>query len=179
MIHCAVAAGVVGARRHADHGVPEEAARRSLASVRRPCLPQMLTLTAALCLMQGLHASDDDAAGESPVSVPGARTVGVDEAYRLYLRGVAFVDVRSPRLHRRRHMPRTHHLDLNDGFTRQALQAIVATDDPFVIHCSGTRCRRSATASAFAVEWGFTRVMYFREGIRGWRSAGLPLIEAP
>ena len=134
-----------------------------------------VVLAVVLALAVGVATADEES---SPESVPGAVTVSVDEAARLHAEGVVFVDVRNPRLYARRHVPGAVHLDLSSDFNLANLSATVARDQPFVLYCSGVRCSRSSTAADFAVEWGFTWVHYFREGIVGWRDAGLPLAEA-
>jgi rhodanese-related sulfurtransferase len=125
-----------------------------------------------------LHASAvADEEGESPLSVPGTETVSTAEAFRLHQAGVAFVDVRNPRLYARRHIPAAHHLDLYTDFSKATLAEIVTPDQPVVLYCSGIKCGRSSTAAEFAVDWGYTEVKYFREGIVGWRDAGHPMVE--
>jgi rhodanese-related sulfurtransferase len=126
-----------------------------------------------LLVWGGVQASDPDYA--SPEQVEGAVTVEVEEARRLHAAGVAFVDVRNPRLYARRHIPGAIHLDLKDRYTPETLAAVVAKDQPFVVYCSGVRCSRSHRAAAFAVEWGYSQVRYFRGGIVDWRDAGLPM----
>lgn len=111
----------------------------------------------------------------SPEVVAGAETVDVESAERLHREGVVFVDVRSPRLHERQHIPGAIHLDLNSRFTEKELARVVAKDQPFVVYCSGMTCTRSFRAVARAVRWGYTQVKYFRGGVVAWRDAGLPL----
>lgn len=127
-----------------------------------------LALTAAVSL-----AADPNY--EAPASVPGAKTIDVKEAEALHGQGVAFVDVRNPRLYARRHVPGATHLDLQTRFSAANLRAVADLDEPVVIYCSGVRCSRSSTAVEFAVSWGFSEVRYFRGGIVDWRDAGLPL----
>ena len=132
-------------------------------------------LLAAALLPAGAIADEDE--GESPLSVPGTETVSTAQAFRLHQAGVAFVDVRNPRLYARRHIPGAHHLDLYSDFSKATLTEIVAPDQPVVLYCSGIKCSRSSTAAEFAVDWGYTGVKYFREGIVGWRDAGHPMVE--
>ncbi len=134
----------------------------------------VLLLTAAVV---PLGAAATEGEGESPLSVPGTETVTTAEAFRLHQAGVAFVDVRNPRLYARRHIPGAHHLDLYTDFSKATLGGIVAPDQPVVLYCSGIKCSRSSTAAEFAVDWGYTGVKYFREGIVGWRDAGHPMVE--
>jgi len=140
---------------------------------RKPVRLGMLTgLVLASTLGLAAQAAEKES---SPVAVAGAETVSTGQAHELFLAGVPFVDVRNARLYARRHVPGAHHLDLYSDFNKAALEAIVARDRPVVIYCSGQKCSRSSTAAEFAVDWGFTRVKYFRDGIVGWRDAGLPL----
>jgi rhodanese-related sulfurtransferase len=145
-----------------------------------PIARRVLALSWAAALLAAAMLQVDAIAGEegeSPASVPGAQTVTTAEAYRLHQAGVAFVDVRNPRLYARRHIPGAHHLDLYTDFSKATLAAVVAPDQPVVLYCSGIKCARSSTAAEFAVDWGYTGVKYFREGIVGWRDAGHPMVE--
>lgn len=131
----------------------------------------VLSLCAGLMVHSVVYAGD----WRSPLEVPGARSISVQQAAELHAAGVPFIDVRNPRLYARRHVPGAHHLDLKDAFTEQTLSEIVARDRPLVIYCSGAMCSRSSRASEKAVSWGFDQVHYFRGGIADWRDAGLPL----
>ena len=111
----------------------------------------------------------------SPEQVEGTTTISVEQAKALYDKGVKFIDVRSPRLHARRHIPGAHHLDLKHVYSEATLAAVADKDEPIVIYCSGVKCSRSYRASEKAVEWGYTKVHYFRGGIVDWRDAGYPL----
>jgi rhodanese-related sulfurtransferase len=138
------------------------------------------TVGLLVCLLLACsgHASegvDDD--GPSPLAVDGAETISVERAHQLFLDGVPFVDVRNVRLYARRHIPNARHLELKSDFTLNNLAELVARDAPVVIYCSGVKCSRSSVAVEFAVEWGFKEVKYFRQGIVGWRNAGLPVVD--
>ena len=111
----------------------------------------------------------------SPEQVPGTKTIYVEEAKALYDRGVKFIDVRSPRLHNRRHILGAHHLDLKHVYTETTLAAVAEKNEPIVIYCSGVKCSRSYKASEKAVSWGYSRVYYFRGGMADWRKAGYPI----
>jgi rhodanese-related sulfurtransferase len=43
-----------------------------------------------------------------------------------------------------------------------------------VFYCGGTACRASDAAASRAANAGYSNVSVFREGIRGWKSAGRP-----
>lgn len=111
----------------------------------------------------------------SPEHVEGAVSIDVKQAKALFDQGVKFIDVRSPRLYARRHIPGVHHLDLKHVFDEESLAAVAARDEPIVIYCSGVKCSRSSRASEKAVSWGYSKVYYFRGGIVAWREAGFPV----
>lgn len=112
----------------------------------------------------------------SPESVSGAITTTPSQAKKLFDDGVAFIDVRNPRLYARGHIPRAFHLDFKNDYDEAKLLAIAEKSQPIVIYCSGVKCSRSYRASAKAVSWGFQTVHYFRGGIVDWKKAGYPVI---
>ncbi|HSS77349.1 MAG TPA: rhodanese-like domain-containing protein [Thermoanaerobaculia bacterium] len=52
-----------------------------------------------------------------------------------------------------------------------------AARTPLVLYCYGRGCIRSRDAAAKLARAGFTNLLWFREGLDAWRSAGLPLAE--
>jgi rhodanese-related sulfurtransferase len=48
-----------------------------------------------------------------------------------------------------------------------------------VFYCGGTQCRASDAAAARAASAGYSDVSVMREGIRGWKSAGMPTSAPP
>jgi rhodanese-related sulfurtransferase len=120
-------------------------------------------------------ANADKKAYRSPDTVTGAVTVSVQQAKELFDQGVAFLDVRSPRLYAKGHILGTYHLDFKYNFDEEKLASVAKIDQPLVIYCSGVKCSRSYRASEKAVEWGYTKVYYFRGGIVEWKKAGYPI----
>lgn len=110
----------------------------------------------------------------SPLHVSGATTIDADEARWMFDDGVKFVDVRNPRLFSRGHVPGAFHLDLKYAYTLQALEAVADRNEPIVIYTSNIKCPRAFHASRMALEWGYRKVYYFRNGIVEWRRLGLP-----
>jgi rhodanese-related sulfurtransferase len=111
---------------------------------------------------------------QAPLQVEGSTTITLQQAQSLHEAGAVFVDVRNPRLFRRKHIPGSYHLDLKNGFEKAALEKLVTKDQPLVIYSSGMNCARGYRAVAMAVSWGFANVKYFRGGIVEWRDAGYP-----
>jgi rhodanese-related sulfurtransferase len=114
-------------------------------------------------------------AAVSPMTVPGAVTVDVDQAAALFEKGAVFVDVRKPSDYEAGRIPDAVHLDLIAAYSEESLAAAVGKDEPVVIYCNGESCARSSEACVRAVGWGFTQVHYFRDGYPAWEAAGLPV----
>ena len=71
----------------------------------------------------------------APEQVPGTTLVSAAEAKALYDANVVFIDVRSPRLHNRRHIPGAVHLDLKDTYDEESLSSVAKKDQQLVIYC--------------------------------------------
>jgi len=113
-------------------------------------------------------------AGEkvSPEAVKGATTVDATKAKSLYDKGVLFVDVRSDKDWAAGRIPKAVHIELKKKFSPESLAKNAKKSDIIVIYCNGPSCLRSSQASAKAVEWGYSKVFYFREGLPAWKVAG-------
>ena len=59
------------------------------------------------------------------------------------------------------------------------LARIIRQDEPAVIYCNGTHCSLSYKAVTKAVQWGFTNIRYYREGMKDWRRSGNPIESTP
>ena len=51
--------------------------------------------------------------------------------------------------------------------------------EKLVFYCGGTKCRASDAAAARAASAGYQDVSVMRNGIRGWKDAGMPTSAAP
>ncbi len=110
----------------------------------------------------------------APPKVTGATRVDTMLAKNIFDQGVTFVDVRSEADYKGGHIEGAKNLNIKEGFTSDALSAIVSKDKPVVFYCDGTLCAGSAEAAKKALEWGWTKVFYFRDGLAGWTRANLP-----
>lgn len=111
----------------------------------------------------------------APPKVTGATRVDTMLAKNLFDQKVAFVDVRSEADYKGGHIAGAKNLSVKDGFTSDALSAVVSKDKPVVFYCDGTLCAGSAEATKKAIEWGWNKVFYFRDGFAGWKRANLPI----
>ena len=100
--------------------------------------------------------------------VDGARKVDHTEALDLLENGAAFVDVRRDIQYKTGHIPNAVGLELKSALTEENLLSHFAKDQQIVFYCSDKQCYRSAHASAMALSWGFTDVVYFAGGWTAW-----------
>ncbi len=133
-----------------------------------------LAILTALLLLSNPANAAKNTKYRSPLHVPGATTIDADEARWMFDDGVKFIDVRNPRLFSRGHVPGAFHLDLKYAYTLKALEEVADRNEPIVIYTSNTRCPRAFHASRLALEWGYRKVYYFRNGIVEWRRLGFP-----
>ena len=111
----------------------------------------------------------------SPETVSGATTVDAAKAKELFDQEVLFVDTRKDKDWDAGRIPGAEHLDVKKALTAESLGAVAGKDEPVVMYCNGHNCLRSSHAAAMAVEWGYSKVYYFRDGFPAWKDAGYPV----
>lgn len=117
-----------------------------------------------------------NAADEAPVHIEGAETIDTERASVLLTQGLPFIDVRSLKDFNEGHLPGAYHLAIHsEDFSVENLSAIVDKEVAVVFYCNGITCMGSSVASQKAVEWGWTNVIYYREGFRHWQAEGRPI----
>ena len=120
-------------------------------------------------------ANNAIAAGVAPPKVIGATTVDTMFAMNLHEKKTPFIDVRPADYYTKGHIPGAINLPLENGFTSEALSAVVKKNKPVVFYCNGISCQASAEATQKALDWGWTSVFYYRAGFPGWEKAGLEI----
>lgn len=115
-------------------------------------------------------------ADAAPAKVAGASTIDAAMAKLLHDKGILFVDVRSADDYKAGHISGAKHLSVKDaGFTADNLSALSKKDEPVVFYCNGVTCLGSSMATQKALDWGWSKVYYFRGGITQWKTSGLPV----
>ena len=123
-----------------------------------------------------LFALSSHAAGKvSPMTIAGATTIDTVKSKALFDDGALFVDVRSNKDWAAGRIPDAVHIELKKVFNEASLTKEAGKSDVIVIYCNGESCLRSSKASAQAVEWGFTKIYYYRDGYPAWKKAGYPV----
>ncbi len=131
----------------------------------------LITIAALMALSTATWAGKED----GPTTVPGATTIDVAEAKKLFEAETPFIDVRKDKDWDAGRIPGAYHLDVKKALTKESLADVVKPDETVVFYCNGPKCLRSSKATAMAVSWGYKDVKYFRNGFPGWKSAGNPV----
>lgn len=129
----------------------------------------------SFCILLCFFMSQVSAEELSPETVSGAKTVDAIESKALFDQGALFVDVRRTNEYEEARIPGAVGLELKNNFTPESLAAELGKDEAVVFYCNGPKCLRSSAASKKAVEWGFSKVYYFRDGMPAWQAAGMPI----
>jgi len=128
-------------------------------------LPALMVFTSPF-----IYASD-----LSPESVSGATTVDAAQAKQLFDDEALFIDTRKDKDWDAGRVPGAEHLDVKKALTADSLAAVAGKDEAIVMYCNGHKCMRSSKGAAMAVEWGYSKVYYFRDGFPAWKDAGYPV----
>ncbi len=116
------------------------------------------------------------ARAEAPGEVFGAKTVDLAQAKSLFDEGAVFIDVRDPQAWSLGHIEGSVNLDFNASeFSVLYISKELDRTTPIVFYTSSPLNVRSAMASFFASNWGYTNVYYFREGFYSWMAADYPV----
>jgi len=131
------------------------------------------TLSTATLLAAASIAMAGDAL--SPETIAGATTIDASKAKSLFDNEVLFVDVRKTSDWDAGRIPGAVHLDVKKVLSETTLSEEAGKDEGVVMYCNGHKCLRSSQAAAKAVEWGFKKVYYFRDGFPSWKGANYPV----
>lgn len=109
----------------------------------------------------------------APEHVAGAITINTATAKLLFDKDYPFVDVRKREDFNQSHIAGAKHLAVNsEHFTAKNLKAIASKDEAIIFYCNGIHCPGSSKASKQAIEWGWRKILYYREGLPKWQAAG-------
>jgi rhodanese-related sulfurtransferase len=135
----------------------------------------IINFISILAIMTGSCVSATELVASTPENVAGATTVDAAQAKKLFDEEALFVDLRKENMWNAGRIPGAVWLEMKTAFTQQALEEEAGKDEVLVFYCSGVRCPRSAKACEKALEWGYSKVNYFRSGFPAWKNAGYPV----
>jgi len=127
-----------------------------------------------LILVLALFATTLFAGYQAPLNVKGAKTIESKEAFEMYNNGAKFLDVRPLRFLKSGKIKGTLHLYV-DEMTKYKLSKLVKKDEAVIFYCNGAGCPLSAKALKLAVQYGYTKLYYYRDGIPAWKYYKLPI----
>lgn len=139
----------------------------------------ILSLMAILFLATPMAAQEDwknliTKSGAGTFEIEGAEKVDPEQALALLNEGVQFIDVRRATQFSMTHIPDAINLDVNGALTEESLSSHVGKDQKVVFYCSDAGCYRSANASAMAISWGYSDVVYYADGWSAWIANNYP-----
>ncbi len=111
----------------------------------------------------------------APETINGAKTVSVEQAKELFYQKALMLDVRRPKGWDAGRIPGALNLEAKKALTMDALAQIATKDEAIVMYCNGPKCSRASIGVKKAVEWGYSNVYYFRDGLPAWQNAGFPV----
>lgn len=130
---------------------------------------------AAMWLVVGLVAAEAADPWVAPDAIRGATTIDTVKAKAMFDGKAAFLDPRKDSDYREGHIPGAVHLDLTT-LTKEAMEArFPDKSQAIVVYCNGIRCKRTSDTIPKLVEWGYTNVYFFREGLPAWVSEDFPV----
>jgi rhodanese-related sulfurtransferase len=129
----------------------------------------------AMWLVLGLVAAEASEQWVAPDAIPGATTIDAGKAKAMFDSKTAFLDPRKDSDYQEGHIPGAVHLDLTKLTKEMMEKRFPDKSQAIVVYCNGVRCKRSTDTIPKLVEWGYTNVYYFREGMPAWVSEDFPV----
>jgi rhodanese-related sulfurtransferase len=147
---------------------------------RRSFAGQMahLALRPVAALLLCCTLSPSTWADDAPLEIAGAKTVSCKGVVDLIstIPNLVIIDNRTQADFKSGHIEGAIHI-LDTDMTEESLAKAVKTRaTPLLFYCNGVKCGRAAKATSKAVEWGYSNVYYYAEGIHDWKENQLPLV---
>ena len=121
------------------------------------------------------------AAGEKPYapeSMPGTTIVSAEEVVEMILANpkLVVIDSRKKTEYVKGHIEDAINI-LNTELVLEGLESVIPDRSaPVLFYCNGVRCLRSSDSITKAVDWGYTKVFWFRGGWKEWTEKRLPVV---
>jgi len=121
------------------------------------------------------------AAGEKPYapeSMPGTTIVSAEEVVEMILENpkLVVIDSRKKTEYVKGHIEGAINI-LNTELVLEGLESVIPDrSTPVLFYCNGVRCLRSSDSITRAVDWGYTKVFWFRGGWKEWTEKRLPVV---
>lgn len=90
---------------------------------------------------------------------------------------VTVVDVLQSDSYAKNHIPEAINLPV-DSLKEKAADALPEKDSPVVVYCASYMCHASTEAARTLTDMGYTHVLDYKAGLKGWQNAGMPVASA-
>lgn len=122
-----------------------------------------------------IRIEDRSGQNEAPYEIDGAMTVDTSQAIDLLNEGAVLIDVRMLSDWNSGRIKGAIHLDFREDFFVLYVSDKLDHNAPIIFYCNSPLSYRSAMASFFAVQWGYTNVHYLRDGYYRWLAEDRPV----
>ncbi len=128
----------------------------------------------------GFAAAAQEAPPLAPMHIDGATTVDYQGVIELIgaQSGLVVVDSRPATDYAHGHIETAINVVSSDMTDPEVLSSRVASQaTPVMFYCQGIKCGRAAAATKKAIEWGYTNVYYYANGMDEWLAEGMPTVK--
>lgn len=119
---------------------------------------------------------DADAKKDMPASLSGIRSIPAEDAKKLLdSKKAVFLDNRVKPQYETEKIPGAVWFLADDFLKNPAMADKLDKTKEYVLYCNGIHCWRSPATALMLQNLGFTKILWFREGIPDWKKKGFPV----
>ena len=109
------------------------------------------------------------------IAFPEPQAITLEQAYKLFVNGVKFVDARDEADFISGHITRSINIPFDDFDNHKNKLEQLSKDKPMVIYCAGTECDLSHLLANLLFDQGYKQVYVFFGGWNEWLEANYPV----
>lgn len=113
----------------------------------------------------------------APINLPSTILVDVDATAELIVNtpDLLILDSRKDTEYSKGHIQKAISLPDTDMTLEVLSSHAPDKSTPLLFYCNGERCLRSSRAASQAVDWGYSKIYWFRGGWNEWVDNGMPI----
>ena len=129
----------------------------------------------ALFLSTAAYAEKKDV----PAMLEGTQKVTAEEAIELIgsMDDLVVIDARKVSDHEKGWIEGSISLPNTETTPESLAKAAPSKSAPLLIYCNGVKCGRSYESAQKAMEYGYSKIYWFRGGMEEWEAKGLPVVK--
>ncbi|HLA35279.1 MAG TPA: rhodanese-like domain-containing protein [Rhodocyclaceae bacterium] len=137
------------------------------------------------CLSLSMLAPAAYADEETPQSIPGGVMASAEKAKGLFDAGAVFIDARIAAEYAEQHIKGARNIPYKE---KHARVSAIDKDDSFdlsklptdksanlVFYCNGSPCWKGYKSAKAAIDAGYKKVIWFRDGLPAWKAKSYPV----